>query len=152
MAMQLVIRLDNARPIRARDELLSALVSDFRGAFGRELVIARLEHGSLVAVFEDPELDAAAAKQLWEFGDQISTIAGIALSGHYLDQNIFGTGGRAGSCTVEELAKLAAGSDGTVEVRVKGADVSQSFLRLTPSGADRIRSFVARNRASLGNR
>jgi hypothetical protein len=150
---KLVLNINNSRPITAADmgRVFASMALDYQKATGQKLVIARLEHGSVIAVlqeaashFQDAAALADSVNHLIDFAKNIAGIAAVALGAAIIKTKIFGSGGENGSRTVESIAKMAIAAGATVELY--SPESPKSVLRITPSDGRRIRRFATKNK------
>jgi hypothetical protein len=149
---QVVLEIRNTRPIAAADlgRVFSSIAADYRAAAGRELVVARVEKGSIVAFLQDvgPYIQhtaevASTFNDLFDFAKNIAELALLAIGGLAV-KKIFGSGGMIGSRTVESLAKIAISAGATVEISQLGSKTA--ILKITPAEGTRIRNFAKKNK------
>lgn len=154
---QLVLRIDNLRPIAVSDlgKALLSISADYRKEMGKELIVARLEGGSVVAFFQEAAsyvggaVDfAESANHLMSFVTNIAAITTMTLGSGLIAKKIFGTGGENGSKTVESLAKIAVSAGATVEFF--GPNGGAPLVRITSADGKKIRRAARQNKKLKG--
>jgi hypothetical protein len=149
---ELILTLHNERPIPADDlgALFRALAADYRRLNrGRTLVIASLEHGSLIARLQEayatfgPHLHtawdiASAAKDLAEFAKTLRDLFSRAKHGPKEIDLFQRKSNPPGIKSVEAMVKLVINTGGEIEVSYKQRDEEIS-MRATSAEALTIR-------------
>jgi hypothetical protein len=141
---ELLLRLDNARSIRAADlgELFAALAKDYRQiSGGRELIVYRLVEGSLWAIFRDAAGLATGANSIITFG---KTIVDMLNSLRGDRQQLSSGKPTAGLRTIETLLKTATQSGSRVELRYRNSRFrgEEASFTIEPPEAPRLRAKI----------
>jgi len=151
-ATELLLYIDDARPVTARDfaRLLNAMASDYRKMMSHDLVISRVQEGSILTYFTEPRNFADAADNLLEFGKNIASLLAEVMVGN-ITGNFVGSGREIGSRTVHDVIKLADFSRCTVELHLCRGNSDETLLTVTHADAKRAMKAIRASRKRKPN-
>lgn len=150
---QLILYIQNSRPIPSADlgRLFASMALDYRKATGRELVVAKIEGGSIFVYlqeaashFNDVAEFADAANHIFDFAKNIAGIVLLSLGGFAAAKKVFGKGGENGWRTVESIAKLAVKSG--ANVKLLQSKTGNPILTISPAEAKQVQKFASKNK------
>lgn len=144
---ELLLRLDNARPIRAVEfaRVLRDLASDYKRLYRDDLIIVGVPEGSLKARLTSASKIAQNANHILDFGTKLATLVGL----------ILGTGAGISYLnakndepykSIQSLSKLAADSHSELEIRYVNPNNTALLITVTPDQARTVETAIKSER------
>lgn len=146
LGTELLLTLDHERPIRVADfsKLIASIAKDYkRFTRGRELVIARLEEGSLLAYLRDAASFAGDATKLIAFAKTLGGLLSSVRSGKETAKRDFTGKPILGTKSIESILETAVNSGSRVQFSYANTMGEQVEFRVDPTEATALRRNIS---------